>query len=352
MRIGVIGAGAMGAFHVRLLHEQVSDATVAAVADPDIERARAAIAGIPNAVAFDDPQNLIDSADVDAVLIASPDFLHAEQTLACIAVGKPTLCEKPLSYTVEDAERVVAAHREAVGDGIPLVHQGFMRRFDPGYVEQKQIVDSRVHGRPLMVHSIGRGVATGPGATDESVIFNSAIHDLDLVPWLLNSPVTEVSWHAPTTPSSTSEGLRDPFLLLLRTADGALSTVENSLNARYGYDMRAEVLCEMGTVAIVEPQRTVTSSALAAVTRLPEDFRPRFADAYRLELQEWVTALVEGRAPALATVDDGAQATRVAAAAVQSMHSGGVFVRVADPADPSDPAGHVDASVTRSGDVR
>nr|WP_017792792.1 Gfo/Idh/MocA family oxidoreductase [Leucobacter salsicius] len=331
MRIGIIGTGVMGAFHVKLLHEQVSGATVAAVADPDLGRATAAVAGIPGAVAFADPRQLIECTDVDAVLIASPDFLHAEQTLACIAAGKPALCEKPLSYSVEDAERVTAAHREVVGDGVPLVHQGFMRRFDPGYVEQKRVVDSGVHGRPVMVHSVGRGVETGPGATDESVIFNSAIHDLDVVPWLLGSPVTEVSWHAPETPSSTGGGLRDPFFLLLRTADGALSTVENSLNARYGYDMRSEVLCETGAVAITEPQRIVTSSTLAATADLPEDFRPRFAEAYRLELQEWVTALNEGRAPTLATVEDGAQATRVAAAAVASMRSGGAFVRVAAP---------------------
>ena len=84
--------------------------------------------------------------------------------------------------------------------------------------------------------------------------------------------------------------IKYPFFLLLRTADGALSTVENSLNARYGYDMRSEVLCERGVVAITEPQRIVTSSALTATADLPEDFRPRFAEAYRLELQEWVTA--------------------------------------------------------------
>lgn len=333
MRIGIIGTGVMGAFHAQLLHEQVSGATVAAVADPALERAEAVVAGIPGAVALADAGELIAHPDVDAVLIASPDALHAEQTLACIAAGKPTLCEKPLAYSVAEAERVVAAHREAVaarGDGIPLVHQGFMRRFDPGYVAQKREIDSGAHGRPVMVHSIGRGVATGPGATDETVIFNSAIHDLDLVPWLLDAPVTEVSWQAPAVGSSVQPGLSEPFLLLLRTADGALSTVENALNARYGYDMRCEVLCETGAVSIAEPAPLVVSSALAAATGIPADFRPRFADAYRLELQEWVSALAAGRAPTLATVEDGARATRVAAAAVASMRSGGAFVRVAE----------------------
>ncbi|GAB2564667.1 Gfo/Idh/MocA family protein [Leucobacter ruminantium] len=330
MRIGIIGTGVMGAFHAQCLHTEVSGAVVTALADVDMERARAAAAAIPGALAFDNAQDLIDCPEVDAVLIASPDFLHAEQTLACIAAGKPTLCEKPLSYSVADAERVVEAHRAAVGEGIPLVHQGFMRRFDPGYVEQKRVVTSGEHGRPVMVHSIGRGVASGPGATDETVIFNSAIHDLDLVPWLLDSPVTEVSWHAPETPSSTGGGLRDPFLILLRTADGALSTVEVFLNARYGYDMRCEVVCESGAVSITEPHRVAVSTQLATSTGIPEDFRPRFAEAYRLELQEWVTALDEGRAPALATVEDGAVATRVAAAAVASMRNGGAFVRIED----------------------
>lgn len=355
MRIGIIGTGVMGAFHAQCLHAQVSGATVTAVADPDPERAGAAAAAI-GAIALSDPHELIAHPEVDAVLIASPDFLHAEQTLACIAAGKPTLCEKPLSYSVDEAERVVAAHRAATGEGgprgraasegatggvasaahgaargtgIPLVHQGFMRRFDPDYVAQKRAVASGAHGRPVMVRSVGRGVSSGPGATDESVIFNSAIHDLDLVPWLLDSPVTEVSWHAPAAPSATGGGLRDPFLLLLRTADGALSTVEIFLNARYGYDMRCEVVCETGTVAITEPHRLAVSSALTTSTGIPDDFRPRFAEAYRLELQEWVTALNEGRAPALATVEDGATATRVAAAAVASMRAGGAFAPVA-----------------------
>ena len=330
MRIGIIGTGVMGGFHAQCLNNEVSGAVVTAVADADMERSKAAAALIPGALAFDNAQDLIDCPEVDAVLIASPDFLHAEQTLACIAAGKPTLCEKPLSYSVAEAAQVIEAHRAAVGDGIPLVHQGFMRRFDPGYVAQKCEVVSGAHGRPVMVHSIGRGVTSGPGATDETVIYNSSIHDLDLVPWLLDSPVTQVSWVAPETPSSTGGGLRDPFMILLRTADGALSTVETFLNARYGYDMRCEVICETGTVSITEPHRIAVTTELSNRTDIPDDFRPRFAEAYRLELQEWVTALNEGRAPTLATVEDGAVATRVAAAAVASMRNGGAFVSVED----------------------
>ncbi|WP_238385071.1 Gfo/Idh/MocA family oxidoreductase [Nesterenkonia muleiensis] len=178
-----------------------------------------------------------------------------------------------------------------------------------------------------MVHSTGRGVASGPAVTDETVIFNSAIHDLDLVPWLLGSPVTEVSWHAPETTSSNTD-LRDPFFLQLRTADGVLSTVEIFLNARYGYDMRCKVVCETGAIEIAEPHRVAVSSELATSTGILADFRPRSAESYRVELQKWVNALNEGHTPGLATVEDGRDATRAAAAAVKSMHSGGAFVSV------------------------
>ena len=73
-------------------------------------------------------------------------------------------------------------------------------------------------GRPLIVHSVGRGVSSGPGADDELLITGSAVHDFDIVPWLLGSPVVEVSWHAPA-PSSLA-GFQDPQMMLLRTADG------------------------------------------------------------------------------------------------------------------------------------
>ncbi|WP_238385072.1 Gfo/Idh/MocA family protein [Nesterenkonia muleiensis] len=130
MRIGIIGTGVMGAFHAQCLHREVSGATVTAVADPDPKRAKDAAAAV-GATAFAEPLELIDHTDVNAVVIASPDFRHAAQTLACLTAGKPTLCEKPLFYSVEEAEQVVTAHRVAVGDGTPLVHVGFMRCFDP-----------------------------------------------------------------------------------------------------------------------------------------------------------------------------------------------------------------------------
>ncbi|MCW2811708.1 MAG: idh, partial [Friedmanniella sp.] len=160
---------------------------------------------------------------------------------------------------------------------------------------------------------------------------NSAIHDLDIVPWLLGSPVTEVSWHAPRS-SPAAPGFQDPQLILLRTADGVLSTVEIFLNARYGYDVRCEVVGESGTVSLARPVRLTTDSALRHSTPYAADWRPRFADAYRLELQTWVDSL-GGRPPGvLATAYDGLVASAVADAVITSMHTGGATTPVRVPA--------------------
>ena len=82
---------------------------------------------------------LIAADDVDAVVIASPVFTHEPFVLACIAAGKPVLCEKPLTATAGGGVRIVEAERAA---GRRLVSVGFMRRFDPGYVDLKARLDA------------------------------------------------------------------------------------------------------------------------------------------------------------------------------------------------------------------
>jgi myo-inositol 2-dehydrogenase / D-chiro-inositol 1-dehydrogenase len=325
--VGVIGAGIMGADHVRTLHRFVPGATVAVVADVDVARAREAVREVPGARATEDPLVLIADSAVDAVVVASHDATHADLTIAAAGRGKPVLCEKPLAPTVADCLRVVRAGGE-------LVSVGFMRRFDPGYAELKAAIERGTYGTPLLVHCASRGVSSASGASGEGTITGSAIHELDIVPWLLEAPIVEVAWHAPRA-SAAVPGLQDPQLILLRTADGVLTTVEVFLNARYGYDIRCEVVGERGTVALANPAVTVSASDRAVGMAYPADWRPRFADAYRLELQAWVDAIVGDRPSALATAHDGLVATAVADAAIASMRGGGDFVAVEVPATES-----------------
>jgi myo-inositol 2-dehydrogenase/D-chiro-inositol 1-dehydrogenase len=323
----------MGADHANTLHRMVSGAEVSLVADVDLSRARSVTDAIPGAVATGQAGALIADDTVDAIVIASHDSTHAELVTAAIRAGKPVLCEKPLAPTISECVGVVRAElaeRAAAGSDVPLVSLGFMRRFDPGYLQVKQAMDEGACGMPLLMHCVSRGVSSAPGATDQSSVTGSAIHEFDTVPWLLGAPITEVSWHAPRR-SGQVDGLQDPQLMLLRTADGVLTTVEVFLNAGYGYDIRCEIVGERGTLALAEPARMITDRDRGRTVGYPADWRPRFADAYRIELQAWVDAVAVGAPAPLATAHDGLVSAAVAEAVIAAMRSGGRVVPVQVP---------------------
>jgi myo-inositol 2-dehydrogenase / D-chiro-inositol 1-dehydrogenase len=326
LRVGIIGTGNMGADHARTLAGSVARVDVVAVTDVATERAEEVARELPGDVrVMSDAYALIQDADVDGVIITSHDSTHRDYVLGCVAAGKPVMCEKPLAPTVAECEEVVAAE-QAAGGG--LISLGFMRRFDPGYVEMKEAIATGTIGAPLRITGVSRGVASYPGTTSESSVVNSAIHELDVIPWLLQSPITAVNWQAPRASGLIEEGLQDPQLILLRTSDGVLTSVDVFLNDRYGYDVRCEVLGEQGAISLVEPVRTVSDLALARSTRYPADWRLRFADAYRRELQAWVDAVLAQAPTPLATAADGLTAARAAEAVITSMHEDGRWVEV------------------------
>ena len=134
LRIGLIGAGIMGADHARIFADEIPGVSLQYICDADATRARsiADATGAKNVAT--EPAAVIADPSVDAVLIASPDQTHAPLSKLCIAAGKPVLCEKPLSQDSRECLEVIAAEVKA---GRQLVQIGFMRRFDPSYVEMK-----------------------------------------------------------------------------------------------------------------------------------------------------------------------------------------------------------------------
>ncbi|MDA0181153.1 Gfo/Idh/MocA family oxidoreductase [Solirubrobacter phytolaccae] len=294
--VGVIGAGLMGSIHARLLAHDVPGARLTAVCDPD----RAAAERLDAPTLHADGFALIADPAVDAVVIASPVPTHEPFTLACVAAGKPVLCEKPLTATSEAARRIVEAERAS---GRRLVTVGFMRRHDPAYVELKAQLDAGTIGRPLLVHCAHRNPSVHAFFDSAMIITDSAVHEADIVRWLLGEEIVSVDVRTPRSTSRAREGLRDPQLILLTTASDVLVDVEAFVTAGYGYDIRCEVVGEDGTLAL----------PLAVAT----GFEERFADAYRNELIAWLSG-----EPVGATAADGLAAAAVCEAGVRSLAEG------------------------------
>jgi len=312
-RIGIIGTGIMGADHARLLTEAVSGAEVGGVFDLDPARAAEVGAASRGARVFADPHGLITDDGIDAVLVASSDPTHEEYVLACIAAGKQVLCEKPLSPTVDGCTRILQAEERF---GSRLVTVGFMRRFDPGYADLKRQLTAGAIGAPLLLHHVHRNPAAVPGLPSSALITNSAVHELDITRWLLDSEIVEATVHAPR-PSGLAGGTQDPQMLVLRTASGALADVEIFVNARYGYEVRCELVGELGTITLDAPAPTTLRRSGLGSREFAADWRPRFAEAYRRELQDWVDGAGGG-----ATAWDGFVATFVAQICVAALDGG------------------------------
>jgi len=317
VRVGLIGVGVMGADHARTIVSHVPGASLHAIYDADAKRAKAIATECGAETVAASPQALIGDKNIDAVLIASPDSTHGALTMACIAAGKPVLCEKPLAPTSKDCLEVIAAEVKA---GTPLVQIGYMRRFDPAYVEMKAAWKSGRLGQPLMFHCVHRNVSVPDWFTADMAIANSAVHEFDIARWVLDADLTSVHVFQPA--AKTPGVIVTPVFLVLMSATGQLVNIEIFNNATYGYDVRGELVCEQGTVSLRSPVHSETSVALAQTVPYPADWRPRFADAYRLQNQAWIKAIAAGKPASGASAWDGYAATAVAEAGVRSLAEG------------------------------
>ena len=308
LAVGVIGTGVMGAEHARLLREQTAGAHLAAVCDADEARATAAAQG---AAVFTDAHALISSPLVDAVVIASPDATHAGYALACLAAGKPVLCEKPIAATAAEGLAIVQAEAAL---GRRLVTVGFMRRFDPAYAEMQAARSAGRIGDAVLLHNIHRNLSAPEWFTGAMAVTNSFVHEIDISRWLLGAEM--VSAQVAAAPGG------DPMMVTMQADSGAIISTEVHMNAAYGYHVHAQLVGRLGTVEMAAPTRVLTNLSNAQSFGFPSNWVPRFTEAYRLQMQAWVDATVAGHSVG-ASAWDGYVTTSIAEQIVEGMATGG-----------------------------
>ncbi|MEU1708804.1 Gfo/Idh/MocA family oxidoreductase [Streptomyces sp. NPDC005706] len=317
--VAVLGAGHMGADHIRRLDRVVGGARVAAVADPEPERAKDAVAGIDGVSVHTDPVAALDAPGVGAVLIASPGPAHEEALLAAFRRDLPVLCEKPMVPDPAGALRVAEAEARL---GRRLAQIGFMRRYDAEYRRLKSLLDGGTLGRPLMLHCTHRNVSS-PGHFTSAMLINSSVsHEIDAARWLLGQELTAVTVLRPAPSAGAPEGLADPQFVLFETERGALVDVEVFVNCGFGYQVRCEAVCEAGSARIGDGHSMVVTTPGGAGEEVAQDYLVRFADAYDREVREWVDATRRGEVTG-PDVWDGYAASVVAEAGVRALETGG-----------------------------
>ncbi|MGV2103823.1 Gfo/Idh/MocA family oxidoreductase [Rhizobium sp. 21-4511-3d] len=315
VRVAVIGAGIMGADHARIIAADIGGAQLQVVCDASLDRARSVADELGAADVSTDPYAVIRRADVDAILIASPDETHAPLCLAAIETGKPALCEKPLSQSLQDCRRIVDAE---MARGTQMVQLGFMRRFDPSYQAMRAALTGGRIGHPLIMHNCHRSVRVPANFTGQMSITNAAPHEFDIIRSVLGTDYRAITVFQPGASDASATGAF--VLMVLETTSGQLASIEVHNNASYGYDIRGELVGDAGSVSLSAPVTARYNSALSSLERYPEDWRPRFSEAYRLQNKAFIDFVRTGRlSPSAASAWDGYYATIVAQTALKAL---------------------------------
>jgi scyllo-inositol 2-dehydrogenase (NAD+) len=311
----VIGVGLMGRRHAENLARRVSEAHLIAVTDAD-RATRERVARELHATSSESVEALLDRGDVRAVVVASPKRFHEEHAVAAARAGKDVFVEKPIATSLDGADRVIAAAREA---GIRL-QVGFQRRYDPAYAEARRVVWSGELGRPRVYRGINRdreGPVGPPGSMEANdILTESAIHDLDGARWMLSDEVAGVLASLAIVGDPATTPGPDLTMVELQFAGGAVAHIEAMRGARYAYDIRSEIICETGAVMVGGFAQTMLTVLRAGEQRddLYPGFLERYAEAYVAELRDFVAGALDRRPPAV-TGEDGRRALAIAFAA-------------------------------------
>ncbi len=342
VRLGLIGAGWMGACHAESIAWRLPGVVLEAIADPAVDAARGLAVRLGTGKVRGAAEDLFADPDIDGVVIASPARFHAALISQAATAGKHVFCEKPAGLSLAELDAALA---DVAAAGVHF-QVGFNRRYAEDFRAAKRDIASGVIGRPHLLRSLTRDPGTGsiPGAAHTppwTIFLETLIHDFDTLNWF-NEGAEPVEVHAVADalvePGFKDRGFLDTSVVTIRYSNGAIGVAEASFSALYGYDVRGEVFGSRGMVQAGRSTETAarryTAAGLSAAT--PRLNIELFKQAYTDELADFAATIAGSPALAGAASPPGpADARRALAMALACIESVGTGL----PATPANAAG-------------
>lgn len=320
VRCAVFGVGRLGFLHALNAATRIPGAEVINIVASRKESAERAARELGVKRWTDNPQDVFNDSEVDAVIIVTPTKTHAELIIQAARSKKHIFVDKPLTDTLEEAERVIEEiHRNKV-----YCQVGFNRRFDLSYADAKRRIQQGDIGKPLYF----KGLSRDPGSPPEDYIKTSGgifkdlcIHDYDIARFLIGDEVESVQ--------SFGEVLVHPFMkkyndvdqamTFLKFKNGASADVEGSRNSTFGYDIRGEVVGTEGALQIgsIQHHNNIILTKNKSYYDNIKDFPTKFKDAFLLELEHFIDRIRKDMKPLVDEID-GKVSLELAAAATES----------------------------------
>jgi len=247
IRLGVAGAsGAFGTKHLEAL-TQIETAEITAVMAPSQDKARDAAIAFSAAHAFDDFDRFITCDEIDAVILATPTQMHAEQGLKAMRAGKHVLIEIPMADSLADANALVAMQKQT---GL-IAMAGHVRRFNPSH----QWINNRIRAGEISIQQMDVQTyffrRTNMNAKGEArswtdhLLWHHACHTIDLFQYQCGEEVSEV--HAVQCPLHPELGIAMDMSIIMKTGSGKLCTLSLSFNNDGPLGTFFRYICDKGT---------------------------------------------------------------------------------------------------------
>jgi predicted dehydrogenase len=333
LRIGIIGSGFMGRTMAETITRYLADAELTAIAGGT--RAEA-LANDYHTACEPSPSQLLARRDIDAVMIHSPHSAHASQAIEAAAHGKHVFLDKPMATSVAECDRIIEAARHA---GVNLMI-AFGQRFRICNIMAHQIIRKGEIGSVKMIHE--RMLNTGglrslpawqSRPENLGTLFAHAVHNIDRIRWLTGAEIVSV---AAQLQRDAASGNESSAMALLGLSDGSMATLWESWDIPDpcfpGSACGAWIAGEAGNLdldAYGQLRLGKEGRWQVIAEQAPIDWKGKGMldavriESYRLQGEEFLSSIREGRAPSV-TGEDGRAAVEVALAAYQSAAEGKV----------------------------
>ncbi|ETI69917.1 inositol 2-dehydrogenase [Neobacillus vireti] len=328
IKIGIVGLGRLGKVHAKNIAKHTPGAELYAACSFIEEELEFAKNELGVTETYKTYEEMVDSLNLDAVVIVSPSGFHPEQIRLAIEKGLHVFSEKPIGLEIEDIEKtieVIDAHPEQI------FMLGFMRRYDESYQYAKKMVDEGQLGELTVVRCYGIDPSSGlesfvkfAGASNSGGLFaDMSIHDIDLVRWFTKQEVSRV-WAIGKNaayPELDKVNELETGAAMMQLEDRTMAILVAGRNAAHGYHVETELIGTKGMlrVAAAPEKNLVTVFDEHGVVRpTSQNFPERFSEAFKNEMNEFIACIQEKRQPEVSAYD-GLQSTKVAIACQQSV---------------------------------
>jgi myo-inositol 2-dehydrogenase / D-chiro-inositol 1-dehydrogenase len=325
LRVGVIGTGRIGKVHIQNLVNRIKNVEVVAVADIMIEQSKEWLDDIGIEAMYADYKKIVEDPSIDAVFVCSSTDTHSQISYEAIKQGKHVFCEKPIDYDIDRIKMVI----DAVEQEKVKFQVGFNKRFDRNYKKLYDAVRAGDVGAPHIIKITSRDPGLPPIEyikVSGGIFVDMMIHDFDMMRYLSGEEVVEVyaGGSVLIDPAVGKAGDVDTAIVQLKFESGALGVIDNSRQAVYGYDQRAEVFGSKGCIMTKNetPNLTTYYSKDAVTTEKPlYFFLERFNDAYINEASIFIDCVINDK-PVPVSAVDGLKPVLIAIAAQKSLDTG------------------------------